>query len=288
MEKKIEIVLGFECNNNCGFCSIGKRDFRKPLEQVKREIDLAAEEKPYEINFTGGEPILIKDIFDIVSYAKGKIKSVRITTNGRMLYYGDFAKRLVDSGLTGAIFSLHAPNAEIHDRLTGVEGSFNQLVKGMENLSGLVDDISINTVITTLNYRLLPEMVEKTIGRFGVKSYCLIFPTLYGNILENKHLIPKYEDIRPHAHKALEIVRGRGSVGWVLNVPPCFLDKEEQYSGTADFNTIMYWPDQRTDLDEKRKEGKIRISRCEGCEFADRCSGVPEDYYNIIMGGRDG
>jgi len=104
---------------------------------------MAVKERPYEINFTGGELTIRKDIFDIISYDKGKVKNVRITTNGRLLSYKWFTKKIVDAGLTGAIFSLHGIDAKTHDYLTSANGSFEQIIKGLENLSELVNDISI-------------------------------------------------------------------------------------------------------------------------------------------------
>ncbi|UCC91781.1 MAG: radical SAM protein, partial [Candidatus Aenigmatarchaeota archaeon] len=281
--KKVEIVTGFLCNNHCKFCSVGERRINRPLEEIKREIDRAVEEEPYEINLTGGEPTIRKDIFELISYARKKVNIVRITTNGRLLYYEWFAKKLVEAGLTGAIFSLHSSDAKTHDYLTSVKGSFGQLMKGMENLSKIVEDISVKTVVNTLNYKQLPAMVKKTIDRFKVKTYCLIYPTIDGIIVGHTELMPRYENVRPYVHRALEVVREKNRVGWVLNVPPCFLDKEEQNCGTMKLNTIMYWPDMRTDLDKKKLEGKIKIDKCKGCELRENCPGIPSDYYELHM-----
>jgi len=134
-----------------------------------------------------------------------------------------------------------------------------------------------------MNYKQLPEIVKMTIDKFHVRTYCFIFPTIDGNILDHKELIPKYEDIKPYAHKALEIVREKKRAGWTLNIPPCFLEKEEQYSGIMNVNTIMYWPEMRTDLDKKKFEGTIRIEKCKNCKFKDKCPGIPKDYYELFM-----
>ena len=284
MEKirKVEIVTGFSCNNFCKFCSVRKLNFDKTTQQIKKDILTVARGHPFEINFTGGEPTIRKDIFTLISFTKNLgIEEVRVTTNGRMFFYEKFTKTIVDCGLTGAIFSIHAPVKEIHDYLTNVKGSFEQAIKGLRNLREYTDHIDVNVVITTKNYKLLPKLAELVIGKYGVRAMCLIFPTIDGNLLNNIYLLPSYEETKDFVIRALDVIKSLGRTGWVLNMPVCFLSGYEAYSSLSELRTKMIWPDAVVNLDEQRKRNMKKINVCKDCKFRLVCNGVSKDYLRI-------
>jgi len=280
-KKKIEIVLGFACNNNCKFCSVGRRNTNRTTSDIKKEISRAIKEDPYELNFTGGEPTIRKDIFELVKYAKSKIDKIRVTTNGRMFYYKDFTKKIVKCGLTGAIFSIHGDKPEIHDYLSSVNGAFEQAIKGIENLSEYSSDISINTVITTKNYKSLPNMVNFLINKFNIGSFCFIYPEIDGTILFHKELIVEYEKVSPIIEKLIDITKKNNIPAWVMNIPACFLTPKIRNLAFMKLRTKMYWPDMDTDLDSKKAEDRIKMKDCEKCKFYNICKGIPKKYIKI-------
>lgn len=281
MINKVEIVVGFLCNSNCLFCSVGKRNFNKTTEQIKKDIDRAILENPREINFTGGEPTIRKDIFELVNYAKGRINEIRITTNGRMFSSSDFTKKIVESGLTGAIFSIHSPYPKIHDYLVQVNGAFDQAIKGLKNLRRFTNDIDVNIVINKLNYKSLPKLTDMLFNKFDVRSICFIYPDIDGNLLKNLWLVPRYGEIKNFLHRALDIVRKHKKTAWSLNIPPCFFEGYEEYSSLYELKTKMFWPNQDTDLDEKRKEGKVKIDACKECKYNSACPGISKKYVDL-------
>jgi MoaA/NifB/PqqE/SkfB family radical SAM enzyme len=279
---KIEIVTGFSCNQNCKFCSVRQGNFDKTTKQVKEDINRAAKENPMEINFTGGEPTIRKDIFELIEYVRDKrINGRRVTTNGRLFSYEKFTNKMIESGLTGAIFSIHAPNAKLHDYLTQVRGSFEQTTKGLENLREFSDDIDVNVVINTKNYKTLPELAELLIDKYDIRAICLIFPSIDGNLLKNLWLVPTYNEIKKYLHQAIDVIKNRGKTGWTLNMPVCFFEGYELYSSVGELKTKMFWPDQDTTLDEKRKEDKVKLKVCEECKYRLICYGVPKDYIDL-------
>jgi len=279
---KIEIVTGFSCNQNCKFCSVRRGNFDKTTEEVKEDIDRAIKENPKEINLTGGEPTIRKDIFELINYVKEKgIKERRVTTNGRLFSYEKFTNKIVDSGLTGAIFSIHAPNAELHDYLTQVKGSFKQAVQGLKNLREFSSEIDVNVVINTKNYKTLPELAEFLIDGYDIRAMCLIFPTIDGNLLKNLYLVPSYKEVEKYLHKTIDVIKEKGKTGWTLNMPVCFFEGYELYSSVGELKTKMFWPDQDTTLDEKRKEDKVKLKVCKECKYRLVCYGVPRDYLKL-------
>ena len=281
--KKIEIVTGFTCNNNCLFCSVGDklRSFDKTTEEILSDIDRAVYEKPEEINFTGGEPTIRKDILKLISYTKSNgVKKIRVTTNGRMFCYDKFTQEIVDAGLTGAIFSVHCPEAELHDSLSGIKGSFDQTIRGLKNLYSHGKTIDINTVITSKTYKMLHETMEML--KDYIRSVCLIFPTIDGHLKENISLIPKMSEVQENIHKAKDVLENAGKQGWTLNYPVCFMKGYEAFSSMMELKTKMYWPHMDTNLDEKRKGDNIFVNSCKNCKYRLVCTGVMKGYVEIM------
>lgn len=281
--RKIEIVTGFSCNNNCKFCSVGDklRSFDKTTEEVLADIDRAVSEKPEEINFTGGEPTIRRDILKLISYTKSKgIEKIRVTTNGRMFSYDNFTEMMVDAGLTGAVFSVHCPDAKLHDSLSEVKGSFEQAMKGLKNLHSYEKTIDINTVITSKTYKVLPKTMEMVKGY--IRSVCLIFPTMEGHLKDNKYLIPRMKDVEKYVHKAIDILNGAGKQGWTLNYPICFMKGYEKFSSLTELKTKMFWPHMDTVLDEKRKGDNVLVKACKSCRYRPVCTGVMKGYVFVI------
>lgn len=281
--EKIEIIVGFRCNQNCKFCSIKFKNYLKPYQQIVEEIDKAAKQNPYEINFTGGEPTLRKDLPELIRYASEKVKLVRITTNGEMLSYKRYVKKLVESGLGGAIFSIHSSDPKIHDFLTSVNGSWKLCVKGIENLSQYPNQvIGMNTVITKVNYKDLPRLERFLVDNFTFQTHCMIYPTIEGNLIQNLYLLPSYEEVSPYAIKALEVAKSHGVVAWVFNVPACYLPGHERSSSIMEYKTKIYWESEITDLDKKKREGNEKLDACKSCRIRDVCQGIPRIYIKMF------
>ena len=283
---KVEIVMGMKCNNNCLFCSIAGKDWQKPLDVILSEIDSLDLGSIDEINFTGGEPTLHPNIIDAISYVKGRVKNIRITTNGRTLSIKSFAERLFDAGLTGAIFSVHSHDRSVHDYLSQANGAFDQLMEGIGNARLFTDDIAINTVVNSLNYRHLPDIVDFLASDVNPRSICFIYPTFYGNLRKNMYLVPRYSDVSPYVEKAIEKADHYGIHSWILNFPACFVRKFPLRSSLMSYNTKMVWKDSKTDLDKKKFEGSMKFPECEKCVYKNRCPGIPEEYVKLFPNER--
>ncbi len=157
----LRIAVNSECNLNCFFChSEGeypilrcqkKEAFRRlTAEQIILVAKVAADFGVNEIKITGGEPLLRKDIIEIVrglSSIPG-IREVSMVSNGILLE--KFASSLKNAGLKRINVSLHSLNPEIYRRITrtyyknGPEIVLNGIKKALE--AGLYP-VKINVVV---------------------------------------------------------------------------------------------------------------------------------------------
>ena len=101
--KRLDIKIGFKCNNVCRHCVQGKKRERygnKPLAALKEEIQ-AASVSCKAIVFTGGEPTIHSNFLKLVNYAREiGYKKIQIQSNGRMFSYRSFMKECISAGAT--------------------------------------------------------------------------------------------------------------------------------------------------------------------------------------------
>ena len=86
----------------------------------------------YRLAFSGGEPLMRKDFFEIAEYAHEKGLYLSLATNGTLITR-DIAKKLKESGIEYVEISIDGKDASTHDGFRGVQGMFERSVEGIKN-----------------------------------------------------------------------------------------------------------------------------------------------------------
>ncbi len=290
--KKTVIFMGYSCNNNCVFCcNSEKRNCLKDktLEEIKKDLISSRKNGSNYIELIGGEPTIRRDILEIVEFAKKLgFGTIMFATNGRMFSNKEFARKIIEKGVNHIVFSIHGHNPEIHDNLTRVQGSFNQLIKGIENLREIgFDNIGSNTTIVKQNYLYLSE-IGKVIYNLGIRNSEFIFvdPT-HGASKQNFHeIVPTYEEVSPYINDLLKFGDERKIRHWHIRYYPlCFVNKEyhNRISETHEkqvFHTEHIAPDFiNEDVIKNREEiSRVKINKCGSCEYGNICEGYWREY----------
>ena len=127
--------------------------------------------------FTGGEVTLENKLFPFVELARdsGAFRHVRVQTNGRRLADPDYARALIEAGVNELFVSLHGDTAALHDAIAQREGSFDELVRGLDNARALGVRLITNTVMRRKNAGALPGIVDLAhahgVGRMELWNY---------------------------------------------------------------------------------------------------------------------
>jgi len=108
----VRIAITEKCNLRCTYCMPEEGvDFKNgeqilTTEEILRVVDVLARMGVKKVRFTGGEPLVRKDIIDLVKGSANTpgIKAVHMTTNG--IIFPKYAQQLRDAGLTGVNISL--------------------------------------------------------------------------------------------------------------------------------------------------------------------------------------
>ncbi len=282
--ERLDIKLGFKCNNNCLSCPQAHRRFLGDMttSQIKKELIGGREHGATEVVFTGGEPTVRSDLLELVYFAKEiGYESVQLQTNGRMLSYKKLAEKLVSAGVNDFCIGLHSHEAKYHDFLTRSPGAFDQTVEGIKNLVELGQHVAINSVIHKLDFEYLPKRAELAV-KLGVSQFQLAFIHCVGNAWKNMDLLcPRKSKVKPFVHKALDVVIEAGLTTMVEAYPYCFMEGYEKYCSE------LYMPHAEVrdvegvieNFDELRQmTSKVKCEKCKECRFYFVCEGPWKEY----------
>jgi len=174
------IVLYWEitnvCNLRCLHCyknaSENPEGHELDTAEMKRIIDQLAEQKVFWLAVTGGEPLLKKDVFDLLHYASSKKICIMLSTNGTLVD-DEKAKKLKEAGVLSVQVSIDGIG-KVHDEFRGREGTFEKAVNAVRCLIRAgIPDVTISSVATRINLQEIPKIVELAIS-LGVSRYRII------------------------------------------------------------------------------------------------------------------
>ncbi len=151
------------CNLNCIHChAMGSTANPDELttDEGKRLIDQLVEIDAFRtLVFTGGEPLLRPDIFELLRHAKVAGLANIIATNG-ILIDDDMACRLKENGVVCNAISLDAPDPRIHNGIRQTPGAFERALKGMEATKKAGILLQINTTAMECNMPYLSDLMD--------------------------------------------------------------------------------------------------------------------------------
>jgi len=162
-----EIVWNFtyQCNLKCKHCyenAGGKKRAELSTDEAKQVVDVLSKIAGIglpALSFSGGEPLVRRDFFELVAYAKKRIGYISIASNGTLITR-DNAKRLKDAGLGYAEISIDGATPQVHDEFRCVPGAFEKAVEGVKNCVEEGLDTCIATVLHRDNLAELNRLIE--------------------------------------------------------------------------------------------------------------------------------
>lgn len=231
-EKRNWVRLTFACNDHCIFCldSNTHNGEMREREEVRQQIVDGRRNGATRLILSGGEPTIHPNYVDFIRLGRqAGYRKIQTVTNGRLFSYGDFLKRCLDSGLSEITFSVHGPNAKIHDALVGTKGAFEEEMAGLKG--ALADGrpiVNIDVVVNRGNVKQLPEMLRK-FTEMGVHEFDLLQVVPFGRAFaEGKDtLFYDLTEMRPYIQEALAYSKRPDVHIWMNRFPPQHLEGYE-------------------------------------------------------------
>lgn len=165
-------------------------------DEICGVLDQLAALNVMDVTFTGGEPFVREDMFEILRYAHDKGFALQIFSNGILLEESDVERlsRLRIHCFHSSIYS-HVP--EKHDRITGVKGSFEKTVRVLRDLSERGVYVNFKFVLMERNKDDFPGVIalSRRIGA-SVQLISSVSPSARGNCAMTELSVRSDEDLR--------------------------------------------------------------------------------------------
>lgn len=169
-----------KCNLYCKHC------YRESSPDEKVDNELTTEEGKKllrdmkkanlgTIVFSGGEPLLRPDIFQLIKYACSLGIMPLMGSNGTLIT-PEVASRLKSSGLKAIAISIDSLNEKTHDEFRGKNGSLKKAMTGIKNAIDAGLRVQVNTTITKYNLDDIDEVMEyaKKVGSLSSHMLFLV------------------------------------------------------------------------------------------------------------------
>lgn len=191
------------CNLACHHCysDSANKEYSGELstaEAMEMIDDLAAFGVPVLL-FSGGEPLLREDLFELNVYARQKGLRTVISTNGTLIT-PELAARIRVEGFEYIGVSLDGVG-ESNDRFRGKDGAFDSALSGIRNLLGVRQKVGLRFTITRQNAQELPA-IFRLVEKEGINRICFYHLAYAG---------------RGHAKNDLGHLEARLIVDWIYD-----------------------------------------------------------------------
>lgn len=171
------LELTHRCNLACRHCyQFPARDGELGISDWKGILRQLADCGCLFLSFTGGEPLLREDFYELISEAAELRFAVTLQTNATLLT-GQHVRFLADIPNLRADVSLYGDNPTTHDAFTRVEGSFAATRKALEMLLEGGIPVLLKVTVGSFNYKEM-EGIAALANAMGVKAVfsAFIFP----------------------------------------------------------------------------------------------------------------
>ena len=189
------------CGSSCGYDFPKDEISAEDLKRTLKEIDDHYGAKNVFLTVTGGEPLMRKDLFDVMKYAVGLGFHWGMTTNG-MLIDEKIIEKYRETNMESISISLDGLK-ETHESFRKVPGSFDRIMKAIDLLKGLetLRSLQITTVANQKNLDELEDLYQLLLDK-GIKEWRVMCVDPIGRanlndgiLLDKKGLVRMYKFI---------------------------------------------------------------------------------------------
>jgi len=185
------------CNLECKHCRRLEVSHKILIEQI------AETGRPVLI-FSGGEPLIRPDIFELADYAKQKGLLIALATNGTLIDT-TMARKIAFTGFDRVSVSLDGADAQTHDQMRGLPGSFEKSIRGLKLLHAAKVPTQLNCTIARHNKNQIERMIQ--LGRqLGVTAvhYFLLVPVGCGEQIAEEQML-NAEEVEQQLERIYEL-----------------------------------------------------------------------------------
>jgi radical SAM protein len=185
------------CAFACRHCRAEAQPKRNPAELTTEEafglIDQIKEFGDPILVITGGDPMMRRDLFEILSYASGKGLRTSLTPTTTRLVTVERLRRVREAGVRRVAVSIDGPSSESHDAFRGFPGSFDKALEIARMVGEAGLSLQVNTTVSRYNVDHLDEFVP-LVSSLGAVQWSLFFLVPTGRALAGDMISPEQHE----------------------------------------------------------------------------------------------
>lgn len=147
----VHLDLTYRCNERCEHCYLEHDDHGEmTATEIRGLLGQLADAGVFFLTLSGGEPLVRKDCFEIIEYARALQFNVKLKTNAILIRERE-AARLRALGVEQVQISVYSHRPEVHDSITKVRGSLERTLAGVRALRAQGLKVSVANVLMKSN-----------------------------------------------------------------------------------------------------------------------------------------
>ena len=162
------------CNLRCMHCYIQSedKDYSGELstEEAREFIDDLAKMGAPVLLFSGGEPLIRKDFYELAKYAKASGIRPVVSTNGTLITK-EAAIKMKEAGIEYVGISLDG-GPDTHNKFRGMPNAFEKSIEGIKNAMDVGLRAGVRFTLNQLNYDDLDEVIDVVVKE-GIPRFCM-------------------------------------------------------------------------------------------------------------------
>ena len=288
------------CYNNLPMGDLPARNRELSKEEHMRMLDELAEMGTFWLLYSGGEIFARKDFLEIYTYAKNKGFIITLFTNGTLINE-KIADYLAEYPPFAIEITLYGRTKETYEALTGIPGSYERCLRGIEHLRQRKLPLKLKTVATTVNKHevfAMKRFVEEDLGleftydgMMNPRLDCSQSPLEVRLVPEEVVAIDMYPEKNRTEYRRLAEMGlsqppalegqeglyfcGGGMSAFAINpygeMSICVLSQQETYS-IRDGSVKEGW---EKFLGQVREKKRLRPTKCMSCKIQSLCNMCP-------------
>ena len=195
----VSLELTNKCNLHCSYC------YQECTPQnntfLKNPMNLLESFKEMRVSgleFTGGEPLLHPEIIQLLKYSVQNFQIIGLITNGTLISENILSILKKGTARTSLQICLDGPNAEIVDKIVGVRGSFNRIIKAIKMVKHHGLFLHVGMVLGNKESIKNIEETVKLVKDLGADSFTASPPLAWGRAKNTDFHEAKSEFIETH------------------------------------------------------------------------------------------
>ena len=279
--------ITYRCNSNCIFCAADHGLNDDNPEMTLADFARSLEERQVgpddRVIINGGEPTVHPQFFQILMEIRKRGAYIDIYTNGKKLHDEDFCKQILSYAPVLVRIPLFGSTAAAHDRLTGIQGNFEQTMAGIRNLFRFQTrevDIELKMLMSKATIEENPKIIRMITEAFSDGRYEFsLNPMLISNrVAHNADIMfLPYSELFQLSRPMIDDCKARGLPLKLDLIPLCVMDRGylQDLIGHSISEIIEFYSD--PDI-SRPADHHVLCECCKNCALLPFCNQFPGSY----------